>query len=194
MYTHRLTKTLAEHDGRTKGNLMDLLQTFETMEPNKMRWQELITMADMAMWEISFPCGIPEYPANAKRHRKMKMYGAQSSASDNQLPPEVPSFLPRFPEPHTYKVTPVNATTPIEDPKEVVEKTLEERIKVQNALAKIQREDKEVHSKAFGEVIPDKKTEDKKEDVMEVEVEQLKETTSNINIDFKPPQPADAFT
>eukprot|EP00511_Aplanochytrium_stocchinoi_P003084 CAMPEP_0204830338 /NCGR_PEP_ID=MMETSP1346-20131115/8475_1 /ASSEMBLY_ACC=CAM_ASM_000771 /TAXON_ID=215587 /ORGANISM="Aplanochytrium stocchinoi, Strain GSBS06" /LENGTH=232 /DNA_ID=CAMNT_0051960517 /DNA_START=176 /DNA_END=874 /DNA_ORIENTATION=- len=184
-----LTKTFAEHDGRTKGTLVDLLQAFECLEPNRMRWKELITMADMAMWEISFPTGIPDYPVHAKKQKKLdknnRKYGDKTAAdADNPtteaLPPYAPAFFPTFPQPHTYKVTLVNATAPIEDPKEVVEKKLAEKILVQNALAKIdQQENTEKSSKSFGQTSNSDQN--------------LFESTSNVGVSFAPPKPADAF-
>eukprot|EP00510_Aplanochytrium_minuta_P003941 CAMPEP_0184017714 /NCGR_PEP_ID=MMETSP0954-20121128/7709_1 /TAXON_ID=627963 /ORGANISM="Aplanochytrium sp, Strain PBS07" /LENGTH=237 /DNA_ID=CAMNT_0026299019 /DNA_START=94 /DNA_END=807 /DNA_ORIENTATION=- len=189
-----LTKTYAEHDGRTKGNLLDLLQTFNTLEPKPVRWKDLITMADMAMWEIAFPSGVPEYPVEPKRYKKMKMYGSQTSSSEQELPPYVPSFLPRFPEPHAYKVTLVNATTPVEDPKEIVERSLAERVLVQTALAKI---NKGMRRKGhqFG-VMNEAKLD--AEDTSNADVHKKhentsKESTSNITAAFSTPKPADAF-
>ena len=52
-----MTKTLAEHDGRTKCELMDVLQAFETMEPHKIDWKDLVRMADEMMWDVPFASG-----------------------------------------------------------------------------------------------------------------------------------------
>mmetsp|Transcript_6943 Transcript_6943/g.13869 ORF Transcript_6943/g.13869 Transcript_6943/m.13869 type:complete len:402 (+) Transcript_6943:547-1752(+) len=75
----RLCRTYAEHDGRTESNLLDLLQSFDRLEPNRVDWRDLERMCREVPWQVPYTTGIPAFPVD-KRPRRAQQYGEKRKA------------------------------------------------------------------------------------------------------------------
>eukprot|EP00271_Cylindrocystis_brebissonii_P023430 TRINITY_DN9711_c0_g1_i1.p1 TRINITY_DN9711_c0_g1~~TRINITY_DN9711_c0_g1_i1.p1 ORF type:complete len:443 (+),score=70.57 TRINITY_DN9711_c0_g1_i1:106-1434(+) len=89
----------AEHAGRTESNFHDILLAFNDLQ---------ISLTDIAGYmgaidEVPFPRPIPAFPVVKKRRR------LPSFAQKGETVPKdgIPSWLPAFPDKHTYFATPV---------------------------------------------------------------------------------------
>eukprot|EP00516_Mucochytrium_quahogii_P004570 CAMPEP_0203761068 /NCGR_PEP_ID=MMETSP0098-20131031/14238_1 /ASSEMBLY_ACC=CAM_ASM_000208 /TAXON_ID=96639 /ORGANISM=" , Strain NY0313808BC1" /LENGTH=252 /DNA_ID=CAMNT_0050654903 /DNA_START=167 /DNA_END=925 /DNA_ORIENTATION=- len=160
----RLCRRYAEHDGRTESNMLDLLQTFEKMEPDRVDWRDLERMCREVPWQVPYTSGVPDFPVEKRKRRRQ--YGEdkedtttkQGKTEDDKFkvakitigsetiqetekklehPGYVPSHFPAFPERYTYANTKVDAKRRENDPKLILERNLEARRKVQTALTRI---------------------------------------------------------
>ncbi|GBG26872.1 Transcription initiation factor TFIID subunit 3 [Hondaea fermentalgiana] len=76
----RLCRTYAEHDGRTESNLLDLLQAFDRLEPNRVDWRDLERMCREVPWQVPYTTGIPNFPVD-KRPRRAQQYGEKRKSA-----------------------------------------------------------------------------------------------------------------
>eukprot|EP00898_Chlorokybus_atmophyticus_P004069 jgi/Chlat1/4663/Chrsp3S05613 len=117
----------AEHAGRTESNLFDILLALEGLGTTVEDLMLYVQHAD----EIPFARALPKFPA-LRKPRELPTF-----AETNEEPPShIPKFLPAFPDPHTYKSTPVYHKRDRDPQKERVARVQEKR-QVEDALVRL---------------------------------------------------------
>eukprot|EP00515_Schizochytrium_aggregatum_P002615 CAMPEP_0202053980 /NCGR_PEP_ID=MMETSP0963-20130614/6180_1 /ASSEMBLY_ACC=CAM_ASM_000494 /TAXON_ID=4773 /ORGANISM="Schizochytrium aggregatum, Strain ATCC28209" /LENGTH=273 /DNA_ID=CAMNT_0048619363 /DNA_START=64 /DNA_END=885 /DNA_ORIENTATION=- len=175
----KLSRRFAEHDGRTECNMLDLLQAFDKLEPNRVDWRELVRMCREVPWQVPYTSGVPEFPVERRKRRTQYGEGAAGAASSSSQVPEdwlelkrkrlgqagvegkdrehplyVPNHFPPFPEKHTYSRTDVDAIEREKEATVILEHHLEEKRRVQRALANIHNLADTSTTRAFGDLDP----------------------------------------
>jgi histone H3/H4 len=118
----------AELAGRIEVNFNDLRLTFEELGVSIEDLSQFAT----EMEEVPFPKAIPEFPM--KKKKKVKQQPILKDAEE-PLPPHIPSFLPPFPDKHTYIKTPIYEER-LDDPKTVRQLTSKRKRQVQDAVTR----------------------------------------------------------
>ena len=74
----QLARRYAEHDRRTESGLLDLLQAFEKLTPNRVDLHDLERTCREVPWQVPATSGVPEFPVD---HRKRRApYGEPGAA------------------------------------------------------------------------------------------------------------------
>ncbi len=74
----QLARRYAEHDRRTESGLLDLLQAFEKLTPNRVDWHDLERTCREVPWQVPATSGVPDFPVD---HRKRRApYGEPGAA------------------------------------------------------------------------------------------------------------------
>jgi hypothetical protein len=121
--------SISEVASRTESNFHDVLFAFADLKVSISELMLFATQAD----EMPFSKPLPEFPMKTKQY-KPKML----SDPEEPLPSHIPSFLPAFPDKHTYMKTPVPVEKEV-DPVKVREKKNRERHDVEYSLARLHK-------------------------------------------------------
>jgi transcription initiation factor TFIID subunit 8 len=127
------TKRYTEHGNRIESNFHDLIFAFREL---RISLRDLILFASATTnIDVPFTRAIPEFPvrARAKQPRSLRF------SELPMRPSYVPSFLPTFPEPHTFAKTPVYVERE-KNPSIIRQLINTERSQIEENLTKLHRE------------------------------------------------------
>ncbi|KAK5580678.1 hypothetical protein RB653_000701 [Dictyostelium firmibasis] len=115
---------------RTDSNFFDVKQAFEDMSINIHELQQFLLQSD----ETPFAQVVPPFPlqGSAEQTSKPSLYKTE----EQDFPLHIPSFLPSFPEKHTFSKTPLYGEV-VTDPYKIKKTKNKQKRQIENSLIKL---------------------------------------------------------
>jgi len=128
----------SELSSRTDSNFYDIKQAFQDMGVNLQELHHFATQTD----EILFAQTVPPFPLSGVEPISPSSNTATTTPTPNEqhttieYPPHIPSFLPEFPEKHTFSKTPLYGEV-VTDPQQLKKSKSKQKRKIEGSLIKL---------------------------------------------------------
>ncbi|KAF2077083.1 hypothetical protein CYY_001592 [Polysphondylium violaceum] len=125
----------SELSSRTDSNFYDIKQAFQDMGVNLHELHHFVTQAD----EILFAQTVPPFPLSGVEPISSTSSTPTTTTEPNTIieyPPHIPSFLPEFPEKHTFSKTPLYGEV-VTDPQQLKKSKSKQKRKIEGSLIKL---------------------------------------------------------